>query len=1293
MSKPPGVEQILQLLERLRRATRDFEERRRALDEEIRKRNAAEHQRHRVALAALDQSVGDELQKTESAFRERNELVAARHLERKGRIREAQRMCRKAALDRIEAEEGRRKFELQRQMLRVTRERDAGLAAADQALRTFQDQLGEDERRLVELERQAHTAFGVYGRRFRGLLAEDPGAVAINADDPPESLAAHLRVVLSTIESDLVAFRRQPLTRLSGLWALWFILVLCPLPLLPVLQYFHISGFTYPQALGVSGALLVVGVAAHAVGRRLARASALQIAKESSRARGFLNTCATRLVAVHQAERARIEDVYRAATAKATEAWQNAVDMAETKRAQLPRQLEEKTARVEQHHERLHANRISRGVEDREAAMTAIGKRGEDRRLDLQAESVQRLESWNRKFEEENRSLSASSAQEDRVLRQSIAAAQESAAARFPRWTATHWALWDPPSGVADAVRFGWLNVTRRLWTGEASSEEAGEGLGPEQFSLPLLLSFPDAGSLVVEAAKSDRALALATLNQIVLRLFAASPPGRIAVTIVDPVGLGESFAGLTHLADEAGHLIQGRIWTQPTAIEERLRDLNDHMEKVIQMYLRNEFSNLAEYNEQAGNIAEKYHFLVVADFPSQFTDLALQRFQAIAAAGGRCGVFTLVHWDSNQDLPAGFSPESLWQHSARLTARPDALLVNGRLLPGAEVELEAPPDADHATAFLRRVAKASIDSNRVEVPFEQVAPQPAEIWSVDAATEVRVPIGRTGATKLQYLALGKGTRQHALIAGKTGSGKSTLLHVLITNLSLWCRPEEVEFYLVDFKKGVEFKSYATHRLPHARVVAIESDREFGLSVLQRVDEELKRRGDLFRRAAVQDIAAYRRAVSESSLPRVLLVIDEFQELFVEEDRIGQSAALLLDRIVRQGRAFGIHAVLGSQTLGGAYTVARSTLGQMVVRIALQCNEADAYLIMDDNNPAPRLLSRPGEGIYNDAAGAPEGNSPFQTVWLPDHQRDTLLRDIRHRADTAPMEYPGPMIYEGDAPADLRENGRLRALLASGKPTSIPPGLRVWLGAPNAIKGPTEAVFRRQSAANLLVVGQREESTVGMFIASLIALSAQHPRGAVQFVVLDGSPPESPGRAVLEQTVARLPHRAVLARASELEDVLRRISEEQNRANENASGLAPGGSIFLFIHRLEQFKRLRQEEEFGLGSSGDTVHPSELLKRLLAEGGGAGLHVVANVDTYGNLTRFLGRKVLADFGMRVLYQMSANDSASLIDSPAASRLGLHKALLHEEREGSLELFRPYSIPEPAWLDESLRDLP
>src|SRR5205814_9655419 len=125
----------------------------------------------------------------------------------------------------------------------------------------------------------------------------------------------------------------------------------------------------------------------------------------------------------------------------------------------------------------------------------------------------------------------------------------------------------------------------------------------------------------------------------------------------------------------------------------------------------------------------------------------------------------------------------------------------------------------------------------------------------------------------------------------------------------------------------------------------------------------------------------------KEAIPRSLLGIYESQDFFIEDDTIAQPASLLLDRIVRQCRAFGIHVLLGSQTLGGAYTVARTTLGQMVIRIALQCNEADAYLIMDENNAAPRLLSRPGEGIYNDMARALEVNSTFQFVWLADAVR------------------------------------------------------------------------------------------------------------------------------------------------------------------------------------------------------------------------------------------------------------------------------------------------------------------
>jgi len=72
------------------------------------------------------------------------------------------------------------------------------------------------------------------------------------------------------------------------------------------------------------------------------------------------------------------------------------------------------------------------------------------------------------------------------------------------------------------------------------------------------------------------------------LRLLAGAPPGRLAFTILDPVGLGQNFAGVMHLADYEEQIISSRIWTQSGQIEQKLGELNEHMEKVIQMYLRN---------------------------------------------------------------------------------------------------------------------------------------------------------------------------------------------------------------------------------------------------------------------------------------------------------------------------------------------------------------------------------------------------------------------------------------------------------------------------------------------------------------------------------------------------------------------------------------------------------------------------------------------------------------------------------------------------------------------------------
>jgi len=1302
-----GLNETLALLDRLRSAIQDFAAREEKLAGEFRVRSAAEakafeaemqRQESRLAVAVADaeEDIGIEKNRWQAKFEKRKAWIGHAHLVTTRQIREGE-----------GGREGYRKQRIQEGASQAERDRESGLSNAATALEDLRTKMALKLEAVVPLEKEARKAFRGYGAFRRWLSPFKPWPEPNPMPDEQQSLA-QLEKLPAVIRTGLDEFKKFPLPRFFRFFPIWLLTALMALAL-GIFYFasphpgFDLHSLAVPAA--VCAALWLVALATHFCGRFQAGTVAKKIARDLAMAHRLHDLTLEKAEQRCQQEQERIQKDYENATRQFNQQWKQTVKEAVGTRAQRAQAADEKASRALKKNEQLGRAKLSQL--DRGHANNVAHLREETGARTKQLSAVHETKLARLNDEQQNRwqTLAAEWQNCIQPIHETIRAANAAAEELFPGWRETVWKQWTLPEEFKNAAKFARMEVdTTKL--AEATLKDKRLALPfPSSFSIPLALKYPTQGSILFETTKTGGEEAIAAINNIIFRLLSTHPPGKLSFTIFDPVGLGQNFAGLMHLADYEESHINSRIWTQTGQLEEKLAELNEHMEKVIQMYLRNEYETIAEYNAQAGSIAEKYHFLVIADFPVNFSETAARRLINIATSGARCGVFTLIHWDRRHALPQGFVADELRKGSICLTRAETSFKLDNQPS-GTRLALDAPPPPEFVTDFLHRVGESGKDSNRVEVPFEQVAPTPDKFWTVDTSEELIVPIGRSGATKLQRLEIGKGTRQHALIAGKTGSGKSTLFHVIITNLALWCSPEQVVFYLVDFKKGVEFKCYANRRLPHAKVVAIESDREFGLSVLENVDAELRRRGDLFRQLGVQDVAGYKKAGGTEPMPRALLIIDEFQEYFTEEDRVSQGAAVLLDRIVRQGRAFGIHVLLGSQTLGGAYTLARATIGQMVIRIALMCNEADAYLIMDQDNPAPRLLSRPGEGIYNDAAGSIEGNSPFQTVWLPEEVRDQFLAKVRERAEKNGQQYPGPFVFEGNAPADVKENRLLNELLNSHdafslsapkgggegrgevRSKSMPARSRIWLGAPNAIKGPTEAVFQRQSGSSLLVVGQSEEPALTILAVALVSLAAQYPKGTARFYLLDSTPPGFSQREFLERVVGMLPHEITRVTQGDLPRAMGLLAADlKTRGEDEPSAKAP--ETFFLIHGLQNFKKLRSEDEFGFGSGGSEgeVQPAAVLQNLISEGPARGFHVIATCDTYNNVNRFLGRKTMSEFEMRVLFQMSAGDSASLIDAPNASTLGMHRALLYNDREGSIETFRPYALPGNDWLEE------
>ncbi len=1279
----------LRLVAELQRAVATFAEREEQLRSEHSTKKFQLERKHKNASGDYTEALEEKVAQIRAHHEAWEQRVHDNHERRRERINKAQRTGNRDLHKRAEEVRERWLGSLQVKKINIERRGAQAVKLAEAAFQRVDDALKERSGRLVEMDRLAKVSLSGYAS-LRNLFRRQKGEPSATVN--PESLIPQIDEALGKAEAMAAEIKRLPLPKLfSGVGLMPMILLAVVLGVV-VAAALGLTSQAMMIAAGLSVGLIVLLSLLWLIGRMQAARPAHELAAVLSTAvkqhEDAAASAKARLMADKKAAEQKTELELRDIHAE----WEKAdrvkgdfeATMREKLRVQVPRSWGKNDVHLNKRVDfiRAHCEEAVRKV--REETMSRHGTLTQARDADLATLNAESESKWN--------ALAAEWRSTVVPLYEGMAEMNRPHVANPPPWTMALASAWTAPDHFEPATRFAKLEL--KLEPDSCPKDERLALPGPAEVSVPVALSYPDEGSLLLETSESGTPDVVGTLNHLIFRLFATTPPGKIAITVIDPVGLGQNFAGLMHLGDYEDALINRRIWTQRDQIEDRLQELNEHIEKVIQMYLRNEYATITEYNEQAGSVAEKYHFLVIADFPAGFSETAVKRLQSIAASGPRCGVFTLLHWDKRQPAPDGLVAEELRKASVVLTRGPQGwqLMAEGLKQNRATLALDAPPSDEVAVELVHRIGKASIDSNRVEVPFSIIAPQETEFWKDDTTNELRVAIGRTGATKLQYLSIGKGTRQHALFAGKTGSGKSTLFHVIITNLALHCNPDQVEFYLIDFKKGVEFKCYATKKLPHARVIAIESDREFGLSVLQRVDEELKRRGDLFRKLGVQDVAGYKRAGGTEPMPRTLLMIDEFQEFFVDDDAVAQAASLLFDRIVRQGRAFGIHVLLGSQTLGGAYTLARATLGQMVIRVALQCNEADAYLIMDETNPAPRLLTRPGEGIYNDAAGALEGNSPFQVVWLPDEERDQWLDKVNELEHRSGRQHPPPIVFEGNAPADVSENGALTHALHSA-PIGIPSVARCWLGAPNSIKGPTEATFQRQSGNHLLIIGQREEAALAMIGTSILSLAAQHSKHGAKFFVLHAATPGSAEERFLNQVAAAVPQSIRLARGAEVGDLMNEMAEiQRERAS---SGHEGEPSVFLFVLGLQRFKKLRQEDDFSFSLSSDSDsggNPAAQLTELITEGSALGLHLIATVDTYNNVSRFLSRKALSEIEMRVLFQMSANDSATLIESPKASELGLHRAIFYNQQEGHLETFRPYGLPEEPWLTQVANQL-
>lgn len=475
------------------------------------------------------------------------------------------------------------------------------------------------------------------------------------------------------------------------------------------------------------------------------------------------------------------------------------------------------------------------------------------------------------------------------------------------------------------------------------------------EFLLPKVYPFPPK-SLYIEHEKDGQ-----FLREMLMRLLSSAPLVQLEVILIDALSLGGIFNLARRLLHKDNDFIyQQRILTESKEIEEALKHLYEYLKVNLQEKLAG-FRDFAHYNEEKEDrLPLKALFLSGVDALSQD---ALYYLEKVMRFGSKNGVLSFVNLESEKNNKSAEYLKNDAEFFRDTTSFERFKYLNVEVINDHGIQSQHMKDfADKIKAYYEK--KKAVKRELKDLQKDE------KFWTESSQFKVSVPVGWDINHKEVCFEIGN-EQNHTLICDHSGSGKSNFLHVLIQNLAFYYAPNEVQLFLLDYKEGVEFNAYvADPTLEHARLVSVASSVGFGMSFLSWLCDEMKIRSELFKQFKVKDLSDYRK---HEKMPRLIVVIDEFQMLFSDNSSKGKkSVEQSLNTLLKKGRSYGVHLILATQIMHGT-DINRSIMAQIANRIALPMDAEDSNSIL---NMTMRLVSLSGQKAFSTTTEGIKNTTP-----------------------------------------------------------------------------------------------------------------------------------------------------------------------------------------------------------------------------------------------------------------------------------------------------------------------------
>ena len=746
-----------------------------------------------------------------------------------------------------------------------------------------------------------------------------------------------------------------------------------------------------------------------------------------------------------------------------------------------------------------------------------------------------------------------------------------------------------------------------------------------------------------------------ATLNELITTLAIKAalklPDAKCEFMLVDPVGMGKS-CNLLHNLDKKFYQ---KVSTTKQEVEALLTALENHASYVHSNYLKGVYNSLNAYNHDNQEVSEATKFVIVYDYFRATDEEQKKRFQKLFGEAKSVGINFILSYDIASESAEAKEMQdilSLKIQSNMVTFDDDCILSSAK--------------AVDAIQYLNSKL-ATLDNVKVSY----IKNKPEALWSKDSSSFIEANIGKNGRDSLMFT-INNQIESHALLIGRSGSGKSNLLHIMISDLVLNYSPQDIKLYLVDMKGGIEFVKYTQMGLPHLEIASITSDREMALTILKRVEGKLNEREKLFSSQGVQNIEQYNSRYAQDKQPRLLLILDEFQELFTKEDSIKREAAEIFDRISKKGRSFGINMILASQSLGGD-TLAASTVNQFAIRIVLQCSEDDSRRVLSFDNSEAKFLSKPGEGIYNAQNGSVAGNQKFQTYWLATDEHDALLEEVSALAKTTSVE-TNSVVFREDLVPSFIESYKKSLFEKSKK--------EIVFGQPYGFSDYVSLKLKKDNAANVLISGNSQELANQIMVLFLLSL-ALDASSKKRFYILSSGDEEQNQLQEYTQTLKSCNVDIRLITKRNALEMFGELNQEIQNCIDNDTKMEVEN--YIFIDNGYKMRALRKEsDEYG-GSK--ISQETSLLSAILKNGPEFGVHSFVYIESVKQFDMMFEHATFKnDFENIIALQMSEDDSQRLIGNYGAASLGQSNAIFVVDGANTEVKFRPIELPPLSWVE-------